>query len=86
MNSPPYGYGGRIAETIVFAVRIIMSPTCSNRDFAGRNALSATDLTNFSPPRRRLRRTEDYVIDPPSATPNRTVGRRIAASQRKTGA
>ena len=31
MNSPPYGYGGRIAETTVFAVRIIMSPTCSNR-------------------------------------------------------
>ena len=48
MNSPPYGYGGRIAETIVFAVRIIMSPTCSKSDLAGRNALSATDLTIHS--------------------------------------
>jgi hypothetical protein len=38
-----------MAEEIVFAVRIIMSPTCSNRLFAGRNALSATDLT-ISPP------------------------------------
>jgi hypothetical protein len=27
-----------------------MSPTCSNRDLAGRNALSATDLTICSPP------------------------------------
>ena len=34
-----------IAETIVLAVRIIMSPTCSKRDLAGRNALSARDLT-----------------------------------------
>jgi hypothetical protein len=31
--------------TIVFPVRIIMFPTCSKSDFAGRNALSATDLT-----------------------------------------
>src|SRR4029450_7330964 len=34
-----------MAETTVFAVRIIMSPTCSNRDLAGRNALSARELT-----------------------------------------
>jgi hypothetical protein len=65
-----------------------MSPTCSKSDFAGRNALSATDLTNFSPPgpiqppklrRRTAPRTaqaahvEEYVIDPPIATPNRAL-------------
>ena len=82
MNSPPYGYGGLIAETIVLAVRIIMSPTCSNRDLAGRNALSATDLTICSPPEpippigarprtSQATQTEDYVMGPPFATHNR---------------
>src|SRR5215204_4232103 len=41
-NSPPYGYGGRRADTIVFPVKIIMSPTSSSRFFAGKNARSAT--------------------------------------------
>ena len=45
MNSPPYGYGGRRADIIVFPVRIIMSPTCSSRFLVGRNALSATART-----------------------------------------
>jgi hypothetical protein len=34
---------------IVFPVRIIMSPTCSSRFLVGKNALSATALTNYSP-------------------------------------
>src|SRR5437588_6903686 len=41
-NSPPYGYGGRNADTTVFPVRIIMSPTSSSMFFVGRNARSAT--------------------------------------------
>src|SRR4051812_36009318 len=44
-NSPPYGYGGLRAETIVLPVRIIMSPTSSSRPFPGANARSATPLT-----------------------------------------
>src|SRR4051794_30938081 len=44
-NSPPYGYGGRIADMIVFPERIIMSPTCSSRFFVGKKALSATART-----------------------------------------
>src|SRR4051812_13649088 len=51
-NSPPYGYGGRSADMMVFPVRIIMSPTSSSRLLAGRNALSATLRTNLSPPHR----------------------------------
>src|SRR5881227_4036119 len=41
-NSPPYGYGGRSADSTVFPVRIIMSPTSSSKFFVGRNARSAT--------------------------------------------
>src|SRR3954447_4028029 len=41
-NPPPYGYGGRNADTTVFPVKIIMSPTSSSRFFVGRNARSAT--------------------------------------------
>src|SRR3954467_15213027 len=44
-NSPPYGYGGLRADTIVLPVRIIMSPTSSSRPLAGRKARSATPLT-----------------------------------------
>src|SRR3954463_5178296 len=44
-NSPPYGYGGLTAETIVLPVRIIMSPTSSSRPLAGAKARSATPLT-----------------------------------------
>src|SRR3954452_15274767 len=44
-NSPPYGYGGLIADKIVLPVRIIMSPTCSSRFLVGRNARSATART-----------------------------------------
>ena len=49
-NSPPYGYGGRIADKIVLPVRIIMSPTCSSRFFVGRNTRSAAARTTLSPP------------------------------------
>src|SRR3954453_8179674 len=52
-NSPPYGYGGRRADMIVFPVKIIMSPTSSSRLLAGRNARSATPRTINLP---RLRR------------------------------
>jgi hypothetical protein len=44
---------------IVLPVRIIMSPTCSSRFFVGRNALSATALTNYSLP---LVGHEEYVF------------------------
>src|SRR5262245_16618701 len=44
-NSPPYGYGGLRADTIVLPVRIIMSPTSSSRPLAGAKARSATPLT-----------------------------------------
>src|SRR5689334_9894787 len=81
MNSPPYGYGGRTAETTVFAVRIIMSPTCSKRDFAGRNALSAIDLTiallrgrpklRRGPARPNAAQKKEYLMKPPFATHNR---------------
>src|ERR1700755_1777187 len=46
-NSPPYGYGGLRADTMVLPVRIIMSPTSSSRPLAGRNARSATLLTTL---------------------------------------
>jgi hypothetical protein len=41
-NSPPYGYGGRRADMIVFPVKIIMSPTSSSRFLTGKNPRSAT--------------------------------------------
>src|SRR3954468_19837752 len=47
-NSPPYGYGGGRADTMVLPVRIIMSPTSSSRFFVGRNARSATLRTKAS--------------------------------------
>jgi hypothetical protein len=57
-----------------------MSPTCSNRDLAGRNALSATDLTIYSPPeppilgrgpaRHQSGAPEEYVMAGPFATHN----------------
>src|SRR3954453_15557244 len=53
-NSPPYGYGGRRAETIVLPVRIIMSPTSSRRFFVGRNARSATLRTTDCSPQPRM--------------------------------
>src|SRR5215217_7489159 len=49
-NSVPYGYGGRIAETSVLPVRIIMSPTCSSRFFVGRKTRSAADRTTAETP------------------------------------
>jgi len=45
-----------------------MSPTCSKRDFAGRNALSATDLTNY------LSSVKDYAIGRLSATHDAEIG------------
>src|SRR2546426_11646929 len=44
-NSPPYGYGGRRADTSVLPVRIIMSPTCSKRFLVGKKTLSAVART-----------------------------------------
>jgi hypothetical protein len=38
-----------MADMTVLPVRIIMSPTCSSRFLVGKNALSATALTNYSP-------------------------------------
>src|SRR4029450_1136857 len=63
-------------------VRIIMSPTCSKRDLAGRNALSATDLTiallrsrppllGRGPARRAGDAPEDYGRGETVATHNR---------------
>src|SRR5215207_2314807 len=49
-NSVPYGYGGRIAETSVLPVRIIMSPTCSSRFLVGRKTRSAAALTTTETP------------------------------------
>src|SRR3954447_20232473 len=51
-NSLPYGYGGRRADMIVLAVKIIMSPTSSSRFLTGKNPRSATLRTNWSPPLR----------------------------------
>src|SRR3954470_9729939 len=44
-NSVRYGYGGRIADTSVLPVRIIMSPTCSSRLLVGKKIRSAAALT-----------------------------------------
>src|SRR3954470_8649504 len=44
-NSVPYGYGGRRADTMVFPVRIIMSPTCSSRFLVGKKTRSAAART-----------------------------------------
>src|SRR5215218_9548915 len=53
-NSVPYGYGGRRADTRVFPVRIIMSPTCSSRFLVGKNTRSAAARTTpSSPPLRK---------------------------------
>src|SRR6185436_2335552 len=49
-NSVPYGYGGRIADTSVLPVRIIMSPTCSSRLLVGRKIRSAAALTTKQSP------------------------------------
>ena len=51
-NSPPYGYGGRTAETSVFPVRIIMSPISPSspmaRDSTSVLALWATAYGSLS--------------------------------------
>src|SRR4029079_15743887 len=46
-NSPPYGYGGRIAETIVLPVKIIMSPISSKTPRVGVISRSAPLRTTF---------------------------------------
>src|SRR6059058_5920324 len=69
-NSPPYGYGGRSADMIVLPVKIIMSPTCSNRFLVGKKARSATARTTWGllPGTRVHKRTkparasEEYAI------------------------
>src|SRR3954470_10454651 len=53
-NSVPYGYGGRRADTMVFPVRIIMSPTCSSRFLVGKKTRSAAARTTpVTPPLRK---------------------------------
>src|SRR3954471_218179 len=49
-NSVPYGDGGRIADTSVLPVMIIMSPTCSSRLLVGRKIRSAAALTTRQAP------------------------------------
>src|SRR5437660_655252 len=83
-NSPPYGYGGRTAETSVLPVKIIMSPTCSSKFFVGRNARSATARTTCLQllPVRALplhARPEGYGIAVPCATGNRRLAPRAHA-------
>src|SRR5918994_86221 len=78
MNSPPYGYGGLTVEAIVFPVRIIMFPTCSNSDLAGKNALSAKPLTMSPPgPGRPGPQATGYFIALPCATANPSGGPRV---------
>ncbi len=40
-NSPPYGYGGRMADTMVLPVRMPIEPIVSMKSRMGRNARSA---------------------------------------------
>ena len=47
-NSLPYGYGGRIADTSVLPVRIIMFPTSSSSPFTGAYPRSATALIKLA--------------------------------------
>lgn len=58
-----------------------MFPTCSNRLLAGRNALSATDLTISLPAAGPLRRhAEQYWMGSVGATPNRRTDPRAPKS------
>src|SRR4051794_41845143 len=68
-NSPPYGYGGLRADTIVLPVRIIMSPTSSSRFFVGRNARSATLRTILTRPLLR-----EFGQDPTVLSRDNTTG------------
>src|SRR4029077_34092 len=72
-SAPPYGYGGRRADQIVFPVRIIMSPNSSSTCRAGTNARSATLRTIFAcPSSGRGRWSEElYAMRPPCATHDR---------------
>ena len=65
-NSPPYGYGGRTADTIVFPVRIIMSPTSSKNPLAGavtRSAALRTTPSSSPSQRRRGRRAPPRLAE-----------------------
>src|SRR5947209_3118816 len=44
-NSAPYGYGGLIAATTVFPVKITIFPTSSNKDLVGKKVFSAAVLS-----------------------------------------
>src|SRR5918998_61799 len=91
-NSPPYGYGGRMADTMVFPVRIIMSPTSSSRPLAGRKALSATPRTTLLPSAlRRLsarpgRQTTEAVLYPQTGTDAETCAVPPDLAPRRVGA
>src|SRR5215217_8703273 len=75
-NSVPYGYGGRIAETSVLPVRIIMSPTCSSRFLVGRKTRSAAALTTteFLP-------RENYPRPPENTYANEAYAMRIGSAR-----
>src|SRR4051812_31058635 len=84
-NSVPYGYGGRRADTRVFPVRIIMSPTCSSRFLVGKKTRSAAARTTpFTPP---LRKPMPCLGTAPEGTVVRkAAGRARCAAGRITGA
>ncbi len=85
-NSPPYGNGGRSAETIVLPVRIIMSPTSSRRFFTGRYARSAAartmDQLDVLSPKQRI--PEAYGTMPSAANTEPSPGRESAWYRRAT--
>src|SRR5204862_5031635 len=75
-SSSPYGYGGRTAETIVFAVRIIISPTCSKADLAGSSARLTIPLLPSPLPEGLARRSSGAsVLSPPHPSVNGALGR-----------
>src|SRR5215210_255395 len=81
-NSVPYGYGGRSAETNVFPVRIIMSPTCSSRFLVGRKTRSAAALTTTE-----LLPRENYPCSPENTYAKEAYGMGIGSARgNRTGA
>ena len=73
-NSVPYGYGGRTADTNVLPVKIIMSPTCSNKYFVGKNRPISSATDQLTPPPRKPSETlstlQAYGMGPSTARGN----------------
>src|SRR5437660_4281714 len=61
-NSAPYGYGGLIAATTVFPVKITIFPTSSNKDLVGKKVFSAAVLSTTTSARGldKVHRTPNY--------------------------